>query len=212
MLVQEPGLDSVDIDNMLKLQIIKNRFPAGVLWSGLPVLVWHLQIPFAGTSVGDVPILRQKEGRVMPKPLHLVLAGVVAAGAGLFLALGPPKLLAKSESPEFCGSCHVMEAQYEAWLHQGAHRREACVECHLPNGDLASHYAWKTIDGMKDTVVFYSGHVPEEIRISDHGREVVRVNCVRCHETAVEMIDTGRPCWECHRRITHARAGAIATR
>jgi cytochrome c nitrite reductase small subunit len=148
----------------------------------------------------------------MPKTLHLLLAGLVVAGVGLFLALGPPQLLAKSESPDFCASCHVMEDQYEAWFHQGAHRRKACVECHLPSESRAGHYVWKAIDGMKDVVVFHSGRVPDTIRISDHGREVVRANCVRCHETAVEMIDNGRPCWDCHRRITHARTGAAWTR
>lgn len=148
----------------------------------------------------------------MPKKIRLLLAGLVLAGVGLFLALGPPRLLAKSESPQFCASCHVMEEQYEAWFHQGAHRRKACGECHLPNGDPVSHYAWKAVDGMKDVVVFNSGRVPENIRISEHGRQLVRANCVRCHETAVEMIDNGRPCWDCHRRITHARTAAVETR
>ena len=148
----------------------------------------------------------------MPKTLHLLLAGLVVAGVGLFLALGPPNLLAKSEAPEFCASCHVMEAQYEAWFHQGAHRRKACVECHLPNENRAGHYVWKAIDGMKDAVAFHSGRVPDTIRISEHGKAVVRTNCVRCHETAVEMIDNGRPCTDCHRRITHAGTGAVWTR
>ncbi|MEA4856305.1 MAG: cytochrome c nitrite reductase small subunit [Solidesulfovibrio sp.] len=148
----------------------------------------------------------------MSKKLPLALAVLVVAGTGLFLALGPPRLLAKSESPDFCASCHVMEAEYEAWFHQGAHRRKACVECHLPNENRASHYVWKAIDGMKDALVFHSGRVPETIRISAHGREVVRANCVRCHETAVEMIDHGRPCTDCHRRISHAGTGTVATR
>ena len=148
----------------------------------------------------------------MPKKIHLALAGLVVAAAGLFLALGPPRLLAKSESPDFCASCHVMEAQYEAWFHQGAHRRKACVECHLPNDNMAGHYVWKAIDGMKDVVVFNSGRVPENIRISAHGKEVLQANCIRCHEPAVDMIAQGRPCTACHRRIPHARTGTVETR
>jgi len=148
----------------------------------------------------------------MSKTLQLTLAALLAVGVGLFLALGPPQLLAKSEHPDFCASCHVMEAAYEAWFHQGAHRRQACVECHLPGDNLAAHYIWKSIDGMKDLLVFHSGRVPDDIRISEHGQEVVRANCVRCHATVVSMIDHGRPCWDCHRRITHARTGAIETR
>lgn len=148
----------------------------------------------------------------MSKVLKLTLAIVIILAVGLFLALGPPQLLAKSESPNFCVSCHVMEAEYEAWFHQGAHRRQACVQCHLPGDNLASHYLWKSIDGMKDLLVFHSGRVPDDIRLSKHGQEVVRSNCVRCHATAVEMIDHGRPCWDCHRRITHAHSAAVQTR
>ncbi len=129
----------------------------------------------------------------------------------LFLALGPPRLLAKSESPEFCAGCHVMEAEYDAWSHAGAHRRQACVACHLPNHNMAVHYVWKSIDGMKDTLAFYSGRVPERIEISGHGQEVVQRNCIRCHESTVAHIDQERLCWQCHRRITHRGTGQIQT-
>ena len=141
----------------------------------------------------------------------LLLALMVGVGVALFMAFGPPKLLAKSETPEFCAGCHVMEAEYEAWFHQGAHRRVACVGCHLPNDNLAAHYFWKSIDGMKDVVVFNSGRVPDDIRISEHGRKVVQENCVRCHEPTVEMINQERLCTDCHRRLMHKRSGLIET-
>lgn len=140
------------------------------------------------------------------------IVGLAVVGLGLFLALGPPGLLAKSESPEFCASCHVMEAQYEAWFHQGAHKRIRCVDCHLPNDNLPNHFVWKSIDGMKDVVVFNSGKVPDPIVISDHGKAVVKANCIRCHATAVEMIGQERNCWDCHRRVMHKNAGVPATR
>lgn len=153
--------------------------------------------------------MEQKSSRGLK---FFILAVLLALGGGLFLMLGPPGLLAKTEAPEFCASCHVMEAQYEAWFHQGAHRRKACVECHLPHGNLAVYYTWKSIDGMKDVVVFNSGRVPERIVISDHGRKVLQGNCIRCHESAVEMINQERDCWTCHRRLSHTRSGAIETR
>ncbi len=140
----------------------------------------------------------------------LLAGGAVVVAAGLILALGPGKLLAKSESPEFCASCHVMEAEYEAWFHQGAHRRRQCVECHLPGDNLPNHYLWKAIDGMKDVVMFHSGRVPEDIRLSGHGKTVVQANCVRCHESMVDRIDQGRTCWDCHRRLSHKRTGEVA--
>jgi len=139
----------------------------------------------------------------------LVLLGLVVGG---FLAFGPPKLLAKSEQPLFCASCHVHESQYEAWFHQGAHRRKACIECHLPNENTAVHYVWKSLDGVKDVLFFYSGHVPDKIAISDHGRATVKANCIRCHEAAVERMDTSRNCWDCHRGLMHQNVGTISSR
>ncbi len=141
-----------------------------------------------------------------------VIAGLFGIALGAFLAFGPPKLLAKSETPEFCASCHVMEAQYEAWFHEGAHRNVKCVDCHLPNQNMAAHYLWKSIDGMKDVIVFHSGRVPERIKISEHGQSVLQTNCIRCHELTVARIDSRRRCWDCHRRLSHTRSGAILTR
>ncbi|KAF0231757.1 MAG: cytochrome c-type [Desulfovibrionaceae bacterium] len=141
----------------------------------------------------------------------ILLAGAVALATALFLAVGPPQLLAKSETPEFCASCHVMEAEYEAWFHQGAHRRKLCVDCHLPNDNLPAHYVWKSIDGMKDVAVFNSGRVPDDIRITEHGKRTVQANCIRCHEATVEMINQERSCTDCHRRIMHKRSGGVET-
>jgi cytochrome c nitrite reductase small subunit len=73
------------------------------------------------------------------------------------------------------------------------------------------HYIWKTIDGVKDVVVFHSGKVPEQITLSSHGKKALQSNCIRCHEVAVTMIDKERKCWECHRRITHKLTGTIET-
>ncbi len=147
---------------------------------------------------------------------RFVIALLLAAPGGLaimaFILIGPPKLLAKSESPNFCASCHVMEEEYTAWRHAGAHRRIKCVDCHLPNGNPVEHYVWKSIDGMKDVVLFHSGHVPETITLSAHGDHVVQANCVRCHEAAVARMDTTRKCWGCHRQLRHRLTGTVASR
>ena len=143
----------------------------------------------------------------------LTLAAV-ATGAVLllvFLLFGPPKLLAKSDAPDFCGGCHVMESEFEAWSHAGAHRRNQCVDCHLPNESAGIHYVWKGIDGMKDVLMFYSGAAPERIRLTAHGETVVQTNCIRCHEQTVMLINPERKCWDCHRRIAHVRSGAMQT-
>ena len=129
-----------------------------------------------------------------------------------FLLVGPPQLLAKSESPAFCASCHVMGEQHTAWSHAGAHRRVRCVECHLPNDNFATHYVWKSIDGMKDFVYFHTGMVSERIALTGHGAEVLQSNCIRCHGEAVAMMDTTRECWSCHRQLRHRLTGVVASR
>jgi cytochrome c nitrite reductase small subunit len=141
----------------------------------------------------------------------IIFLAILITAVTLFLFLGPPKLLAKSSSPDFCVGCHVMEANYEAWVHAGAHRRSKCVDCHLPNYNLGIHYIWKSIDGLKDALIFYSGRVPEQIRLTSHGEKVLQANCIRCHETTVEFINHNRKCWGCHRRIAHKQSGAIET-
>lgn len=142
----------------------------------------------------------------------LILSLLGGAGVLLFILLGPPKLLAKSESPDFCASCHVMEEQHTAWQHSGAHRRIRCVDCHLPNSNPAEHYVWKSIDGMKDVVVFHTGTVPERIELSPHGEKVVQANCIRCHGEAVATMDQTRKCWGCHRQLRHRLTGTVPTR
>ncbi len=139
----------------------------------------------------------------------LAISAILAVA--LFMALGPPKLLAATDQPDFCMRCHVMESNYEAWIHAGAHRRSKCVDCHLPNQNLGVRYVWKSLDGLKDAVAFYSGRIPERIRLSSHGGSVLQANCVRCHETTVTMTDRERPCWGCHRKISHQRSGAAET-
>lgn len=145
------------------------------------------------------------------KRLALVVLLLAAAALTAFVLFGPPQVLARSSTPDFCSGCHVMEAEYEAWAHTGAHRGIKCVDCHLPNQNKGVHYLWKSIDGLKDAVVFYSGKVSDQIVVSEHGREVIQANCIRCHGTAVSMIAHDRPCWGCHRGLQHRRSGAIET-
>ena len=144
--------------------------------------------------------------------LKILLGIIVLGGAlGLFLGFGPPQLMAKSESPLFCNSCHVMESQFEAWFNVGAHRTIRCVDCHLPHENLPAYYVWKSVDGMKDVLVFYSGRTPESITISERGKKFVQANCIRCHTERVAMINQDRPCWDCHRFLQHQLAGVRMT-
>jgi cytochrome c nitrite reductase small subunit len=134
---------------------------------------------------------------------------LVLALVAVYVSFGPPGLFAKSGTPQFCAQCHVMEAEYENWFHSGGHSRLKCVDCHLPNDNMARHLTWKGYEGMWDAYVFYSGRVPETIRISESGVVLVQENCRRCHEETVAKINEDRNCWQCHRRLSHRNSGAM---
>ena len=137
------------------------------------------------------------------------LVVLVLAVVGAYVSFGPPGLFAKSNTPEFCAQCHVMEAEYENWFHNGGHRRLKCIDCHLPNDNIARHLSWKGYTGMWDAFVFYSGRVPETIQLSESGAVLLQENCRRCHEETVAKINEDRNCWQCHRRLSHRHSGAM---
>ena len=131
----------------------------------------------------------------------------------VFLALGPPQLFARSESPEFCGeTCHPMESNYEAWTHARGHREVECVQCHLPNDGLVGHLWQKGQDGLHDILAFTTGRVPQAIQLSERGAEFVQDNCERCHAGMVDRIDDDRRCWSCHRGLSHGFGGSVEPR
>jgi cytochrome c nitrite reductase small subunit len=152
-------------------------------------------------------MLRRRRKIIYLKRLAVLI--VAAAAIGGFVSFGPPGLYARSQTPEFCAGCHVMEYEYENWFHNAGHRRQKCIDCHLPNDNEARHLAWKAYEGMWDAYVFYSGKVPENIRLSEKGAAVVRGNCVRCHEQLVSGIKEDRNCWQCHRRLAHRFSGGM---
>jgi cytochrome c nitrite reductase small subunit len=128
----------------------------------------------------------------------------------IFTFFGPPRVLERTSSPDFCNSCHVMNLQHEAWFKSGLHRTLKCVDCHLPNNNIANHFLWKGIDGMKDLIFFHSNFFTEPITISSHGKSVLQQNCIRCHDSMVSNINPDRDCWDCHKRVNH-RVAAFAT-
>jgi cytochrome c nitrite reductase small subunit len=155
--------------------------------------------------MGIRTLLGDKAKVVRVAGLVVLLLAVVM----VYVSFGPPGLFARSGTPEFCAQCHVMEAEYENWFHSGGHRRLKCVDCHLPNDNMARHLTWKGYEGMWDAYVFYSGRVPETIRISESGVALVQENCRRCHEETVAKINEDRNCWQCHRRLSHRNSGAM---
>jgi cytochrome c nitrite reductase small subunit len=145
------------------------------------------------------------------KTIFLVVVVLLGLGilAGGFAAFGPPGLYAKSESPEFCASCHNMEPQYEAWFHAGAHRTIKCVDCHLPNDTLAAHLAWKSLTGMRDLLEWHLGLASGEPKASLRTQGWIQANCQRCHAELMGRVNEDRWCWTCHRQFQHTLTGTV---
>ncbi len=138
----------------------------------------------------------------------VLLSGIILTPFFMFAQSSQPS---EPDKSNYCISCHVMQSEYEAWIHSGAHRRKDCVDCHLPNENKAVHYLRKSIDGLKDVIIYYSGRIPEQIKISSYGEKALQANCVRCHETTVTLMDKERKCWSCHKRISHLHTGVMET-
>jgi cytochrome c nitrite reductase small subunit len=91
--------------------------------------------------------------------------------AGLFVGLGAYTFLyAKGYSyltnnPEACANCHVMQAQYEAWLKSSHHVVAVCNDCHTPH-NIIGKYAVKANNGFWHSFYFTTGYYPDTIEIT----------------------------------------------
>jgi cytochrome c nitrite reductase small subunit len=104
-----------------------------------------------------------------------------------------------------------MNQQYDAWLKSGHRHTATCVECHLPDRGLAKYVA-KADHGFRHSMAFTLQGFHEPIEITPRDRQIVRVNCVRCHESFVHAVvgaSTGHEldCLHCHATAGHGAGG-----
>ena len=144
--------------------------------------------------------------------LLVALLGI-PAGVGAFTFVYAKGFSYLSTDPRACVNCHVMNPQYDGWLKSGHRHTATCVECHLPHSGLAKWVA-KAEHGFRHSAAFTLQNFKEPIEMTPRDRELVRVNCVRCHEGLVQAIaDTpGRAhgaldCLHCHSSAGHGAGG-----
>ena len=162
-------------------------------------------------------------GFQLKSPIAVTVLG--GALTGLFLGLGAYTFLyAKGYSyltnnPAACANCHVMQAQYEAWL-KSSHRIAAtCNDCHTPH-NLIGKYAVKANNGFWHSFYFTTGWYPDTIEITKFDHKVVENACRRCHESITAAIDgnvvhgnaQGLECTRCHSSVGHSESAASAGR
>ena len=150
-----------------------------------------------------------------PTWLLLVLTGGLAipVGVGAFTFVYAKGFSYLSTDPRACVNCHVMNEQFDAWQKSGHRHTATCVQCHLPHAGLAKWVA-KADHGFRHSLAFTLQNFKEPIEITPHDRELVRMNCVRCHRSFVHAVvgDAGRPrdlidCMHCHAGAGHEAAG-----
>jgi cytochrome c nitrite reductase small subunit len=135
----------------------------------------------------------------------------VPAGVGGFTFVYAKGHSYLSTDPRACANCHIMNQQYDAWLKSGHRHTATCVECHLPHAGLAKWVA-KADHGFRHSAAFTLQNFKEPIEITPADREIVRINCVRCHEALVHAVAGGAgrqelQCLHCHAGAGHGAGG-----
>lgn len=115
-------------------------------------------------------------------------------------------MMQKTDSPDFCGSCHIM-SDYSKTLQNGPHAKLSCNDCHAPSS-LARKIPFKAAAGAKDIFIntFYDLS-KREPTASDATKAIIMENCMRCHAKTnmnVRVFETGKTCWDCHRNTFHS--------
>lgn len=128
-----------------------------------------------------------------------------------------------SDNSSACVNCHIMAPQYATWNHS-AHREAAyCNDCHVPHNNILNKYYFKAKDGLRHATMFTLRKEPQVIFIKEEGKEVVQMNCIRCHEQVItdskllvstreyHHARTERKCWDCHRETPHGRVNSLSS-
>lgn len=151
----------------------------------------------------------------------LAIATVGSILLGLLIGLGCYTFIyAKGYSyltnnPAACTNCHVMQAEYDAWI-KSSHRTAAtCNDCHTPH-NLIGKYAVKTNNGFWHSFYFTTGRYPDNIEITNFDHQVTENACRRCHQNITSAIDgnvvhgraEGIECTRCHSSVGHSEAAA----
>ena len=137
------------------------------------------------------------------KPSIFLLSALIAVFLGVFAASGIFTFVSAhgtsylSNDPAVCVNCHIMQEQYDGWVHGSHHAVAACNDCHLPHDNLVHKLLVKASNGYHHSKAFTLMGFQEPIRIKPGNAEVLEANCIRCHEAMVNETTPVRARWPC---------------
>lgn len=140
--------------------------------------------------------------KVLRSIIKILLAGTCI---GVLITLISVEGYHAAGSPSFCISCHSMKEVGAAW-NKSQHKQFACIECHLPDSNIAVQVTYKTKAGLHDLYHETLRAYPASISVSPEAREIANGNCLRCHYSTVEntfMVEGGADCIKCHHGLVH---------
>ena len=154
----------------------------------------------------------------------LILGGVIVGLGLLFLYLLRMHTYLVGDDPAARVNCHTLSPYYAPCSHPSHGRDATCNDCHVPNGNIVSHYAFKGMDGMKHVAYFVTHSERQAIMAEDASAEVIMDNCIRCHKQLnTEFVKTGRidymeakrgeglACWDCHRNVQNGGMNTLTS-
>ena len=132
------------------------------------------------------------ERRTMKSPIrNTLLLGVLlglAIGLGGYTFIYSKGYSYLTNNPAACANCHVMRAQYDAWLKSSHHSAATCNDCHTPH-NIFGKYAVKANNGFWHSFYFTTGWYPDTIEITRFDHRVTENACRRCHQNITAAID-----------------------
>ena len=107
--------------------------------------------------------------------VNIVLGVLIGSmvGLGLYTFVYAKGYSYLSNDPKGCANCHVMEANYSAWLTSSHHTVATCNDCHAPH-DLVGKYAVKATNGFFHSLAFTTGEFPDVINTCREGQLALR--------------------------------------
>ncbi|PLS04343.1 cytochrome c3 family protein [Neobacillus cucumis] len=122
-------------------------------------------------------------------------------------------VIAFTNSPSFCSSCHEMQPEYSSYT-ASAHNQISCVQCHIKPG--AVNMITHKMKSVKE-LYYHATGVPKQI-VQTEEEAVSNQNCLQCHSKNRLVtasgdlkvnhkghIEQGIPCITCHAGVVHAK-------